>query len=61
MSPAMAAQCARAMSGRDDLAHRIADAGLQAAAAEQQVRDERQEPSVDDGGGCVHSVRLRIG
>jgi hypothetical protein len=59
MAHAIAAQCARPMVRRDDLAHGRADAGLQAAAAEQQVRDERQEPAVDClGERCLHARRL---
>jgi hypothetical protein len=50
MSPALAAQRARPMVRRDHLAHGRADARREATTAEQQIRDESQEASVDDGG-----------
>jgi hypothetical protein len=49
ISPAPAAQRQWPMAMRDDLANGRADAGLQAAAAEEQIGDERQKPPVDLG------------
>ena len=58
-SPATGAECARSMPGRDHLANGSADAGLQAPAAEKQVRKERQEAAVDLG-RCVHVLEPTV-
>jgi hypothetical protein len=58
MSPAIAAERARPMVRRDHLGHGRANAGAQTTAAEQEIRDERQKASVDDGGEYLHDRRL---
>jgi hypothetical protein len=58
MSQAIAAERARPMVRRDHLTHGPANAGAQTTAAEQQIRDERQEPSIDDCRECLHGRRL---
>ncbi|MEO8465934.1 MAG: hypothetical protein ABI640_11385 [Gammaproteobacteria bacterium] len=53
---ALAAQAVQTVARRDHLAHRRAQPEAQASAAEQQVRDEAQEGSIDVRCRLLHRI-----